>query len=119
VGVKRNSLDLSTILSTILSTAIKVILFKNEDVMNNVSYSSFRNSLATFLDKVNEDHQPILITRQNGSPAVLMSLEDFHSYEETFYLMASRKNAKRLNRSIHQIESGMSQQHGLLEDEEN
>ncbi len=47
------------------------------------------------LDKVNEDHGSILIPRRNGKPAVIMSLEDFKSYEETAYLMSSSKNAGR------------------------
>lgn len=49
--------------------------------MDTISYSAFRSHLASTLDKVNEDHVPILITRQNGKPAVVMSLEDFKSYE--------------------------------------
>ena len=84
--------------------------------MYAVSYSSFRTSLANFLDKVNEDHQPILITRQKGSPAVLLSLEDFKSYEETFYLMANRENAKRLERSIEHIQAGKAKKHDLLKE---
>jgi len=72
--------------------------------MNSISYSLFRSCPASFLDKVNDDHQALLITRRNGKPAVLMSLEDFKSYEETFYLMASPENSKRLKRSIDQIE---------------
>ncbi|WP_343224000.1 type II toxin-antitoxin system Phd/YefM family antitoxin [Oceanobacter mangrovi] len=32
-----------------------------------------------------------MTTRQNGKAAVVMSLEDFHAYEETAYLMASPK----------------------------
>jgi antitoxin YefM len=47
----------------------------------------------------------MLITRQNGKPAVLMSLEDFQSYEATAYLMASPKNAQRLNQAIAEIEA--------------
>ncbi len=84
--------------------------------MHSISYSLFRSSLASFLDKVNDNHQTFLITRQNGKPAVLMSLEDFQSYEETFYLMASPENAKRLKRSIDQIESGKGKKHKLLEE---
>jgi len=39
-----------------------------------------------------------MITRQNGKPAIVMSVEDFNAYEETYYLSASPKNAERLNR---------------------
>ncbi len=65
--------------------------------MNIMSYSSLRIHLADTLNKVNEDHAPVIITRQNGQPAVVMSLEVFRSYEETAYLMARPKNAERLN----------------------
>ncbi len=79
-----------------------------------MTYSAFRAQLAGTLDKVNEDHVPI--TRQNGKPAVVMSLEDFHSYEETAYLMASPKNAERLNQAIAEVEAGNVTQHKLIEE---
>jgi len=85
-------------------------------MMNTMTYSALRNHLAKTLDKVNEDHAPVMITRQNGLPAVLISLEDFQSYEETAYLMASPKNAKRLNQAIAEIESGKTVRHKLTEE---
>ena len=81
-----------------------------------MSYSSFRSKLASTIDKVNDDHQPVLITRQNGKPAILMSVEDFKSYEETAYLMASPRNAERLNRAIDELESGKGQKREMLEE---
>jgi antitoxin YefM len=83
--------------------------------MDTLSYSAFRTKLAGVLDKVNNDHKPMMITRQNGKPAVVMSLEDFQSYEETAYLMASPENAKRLQRSIDEIEAGNASDHELIE----
>ncbi|GJL76926.1 type II toxin-antitoxin system Phd/YefM family antitoxin [Nitrosomonas sp.] len=84
--------------------------------MDTISYSAFRTHLASTLDKVNDDHRPVLITRQNGKPAVVMSLEDFHAYEETAYLMASPKNAERLNQAIVEVEAGKVIQKGLIEE---
>lgn len=84
--------------------------------MDILSYSALRNNLASTLDKVNEDHVSILITRKNGKPAVIMSLEDFKSYEETAYLMASPKNAARLNQAIAEVESGKTKKRGMLEE---
>lgn len=72
--------------------------------MDNMTYSDFRSHLAATLDKVNNDHAPVLITRQSGEPAVVMSLEDFKSYEETAYLMSSIKNAERLEQAIKELE---------------
>ena len=39
--------------------------------MDAISYSNFRINLASTLDKVNDDHTLILITRQNGKPAIV------------------------------------------------
>lgn len=83
--------------------------------MRVINYTAFRNNLASTLDKVNDDHMPIMITRQNGKPAIVMSLEDFKSYEETAYLMASPKNAARLNQAIKEAEAGKVIKHGLIE----
>ncbi|NNM58734.1 MAG: type II toxin-antitoxin system prevent-host-death family antitoxin [Legionellales bacterium] len=84
--------------------------------MDTLSYTSFRKDLAATLDKVNNDHVPVLITRQNGKPAVLISLDDFKSYEETAYLMASPKNAARLNEAIIQLEKGKGLHKGIIEE---
>lgn len=84
--------------------------------MDTMSYSAFRNQLAGTLDKVNNDHKPVLITRQNGKPAVVISLEDFQAYEETAYLMSSPKNAQRLNEAIAEVEAGKATEHELIEE---
>ena len=84
--------------------------------MDTMSYSSFRSNLATTLDRVNDNHKPVLITRQNGKPAVVISLEDFQAYEETAYLMASPKNAERLNQAIAEVEVGKTFLHELIEE---
>ncbi|MFT5422157.1 MAG: antitoxin YefM [Candidatus Endobugula sp.] len=83
--------------------------------MDTLSYSAFRNQLAGVLDKVNNDHKPVMITRQNGKPAIVMSVEDFQSYEETAYLMASPRNAERLHQAIAEVEAGQTVQKGLIE----
>jgi len=84
--------------------------------MDIVNYSSLRNNLASVLDKVNDDHAPVVITRQNGKAAVIISLEDFKSYEETAYLMSSVKNAKRLNASVAQLEKKRGKPRKLIEE---
>ncbi|MEE9451997.1 MAG: type II toxin-antitoxin system prevent-host-death family antitoxin [Gammaproteobacteria bacterium] len=83
--------------------------------METMSYSSFRKNLASVLDKVNDDHQVVLITRQTGKPAVVLSLEDFKSFEETAYLLASPKNALRLSRAIAKLETGKGTKRDLIE----
>ena len=83
--------------------------------MESINYTTFRKDLAKTIDRVTDDHCPILITRQKGRTAVLMSLDDFKSYEETAYLMRSPKNAERLNAAIAELESGEGVKRELLE----
>ena len=74
--------------------------------METVSYTALRKNLASMMDRVNEDRAPVVVTRQNGSPAVLMSLDEYHSYEETLYLMKSPRNAERLSGAIEELRRG-------------
>ena len=71
--------------------------------MEKITYSKCRNNLASIIKSVNDNHTTILITRERGDDAVLMSLDTFNSYEETMYLMSSEKNAKKLSKAINDI----------------
>ncbi len=82
--------------------------------MKTLSYTAVRNSLARLMDKVNEDHAPVVITRQKGAPAVLISLEDFESWQETAYLLRSPAMARRLRHAVSQIEAGKAKPRKLL-----
>jgi len=73
--------------------------------MEAISYTNARSNLAKTMEKVCEDHDPVIITRRNESSVVMMSLEDFQALEETAYLLRSPKNARRLLESIAQLES--------------
>ena len=47
--------------------------------------------------------------------AVLMSLEDFASYEETHYLLRSAENAERLLEAIGELERGGGTERAVAE----
>ncbi len=84
--------------------------------MRATSYSEFRKNLAANLDKVNDDREPVIITRDRGKPsAVLMSLEAYASLDETAYLLSSPRNAERLLKSITELEAGGGTERKLIE----
>ena len=83
--------------------------------MDAITYSTARANLADTMDRVCEDHEPIIITRNGEQAVVMMSLEDFKALEETSYLLRSPKNARRLLESIASLESGNGQARSLVE----
>jgi len=58
------------------------------------------------MDKVINDHEPLIITRSRQPAVVMLSLEDYKAMQETAYLLRSPVNASRLLESITQLDSG-------------
>ena len=58
------------------------------------------------MDRVNDDHEPLMVTRAKGRPVVMISLEDYAAMDETAYLTASPANRAALDKAIAEIEAG-------------
>ena len=48
--------------------------------MDTLTYSTARANLAGTMDRVCNDHEPIIITRNGEQAVVMLSLEDFKAY---------------------------------------
>lgn len=74
--------------------------------MDAITYSSARANLASTMDRVCSDHEPLIITRNGEKAVVMLSLEDYKALEETAYLLRSPANARRLLSSMAQLNAG-------------
>lgn len=74
--------------------------------MDITTYTNFRQNLKTFLDKVFDTHEPLIVTRTHGEDVVVMSKKDYASIMETFYLLRSPKNAQRIFESLDDLDHG-------------
>lgn len=83
--------------------------------MDAIPYTRLRSNLASEMDRVCEDHAPVIVTRKASSSVVMISLEDYESLEETSYLLRSPKNARRLLESIMELEAGRGVERELAE----
>lgn len=83
--------------------------------MDAISYTAARANLAKTMEKVCADHAPVIITRKNETPVVMLSLEDYQAMEETAYLLRSPANARRLLESIAELEAGQGAERELIE----
>ena len=83
--------------------------------MDAISYTTARANLASTMQKVCNDHAPMIITRKNQPPVVMMSLEDYAAMQETTYLLRAPANATRLLASIAELEAGRGTARELIE----
>ncbi|MGL5020045.1 MAG: type II toxin-antitoxin system Phd/YefM family antitoxin [Luteolibacter sp.] len=71
--------------------------------MKAITYTAARENLASTMQQVCADHDPVIITRNRDQAVVMMSLEDFESLEESAYLLRSTANARRLLESVAEL----------------
>jgi antitoxin YefM len=73
--------------------------------MDAITYSSARANLAQTMNRVCDDHEPLIITRNGEQSVVMLALEDFKALEETAYLLRNPANARRLLAATASLES--------------
>ncbi len=73
--------------------------------MNAITYTAARANLANTMNRVCDDHEALIITRNGEQAVVMLSLEDYKALEETAYLLRTPANAKRLLSATTQLNS--------------
>ena len=53
--------------------------------MDAITYTTARAHLAETMDRVCNDHEAVIITRNGQQSVVMMALDDFNALEETAY----------------------------------
>ena len=81
--------------------------------MDAITYTTARANLAKTMDRVCNDHEALIITRNGEQSVVMLSLEDFKSLEETAYLLRSPTNAKRLLAAVEALDAGQGKERKL------
>jgi antitoxin YefM len=81
--------------------------------MDVLNYSETRANLKDVMDRVVEDHVPVVVTRKRGESVVIVSLADWTAMEETRYLLSTEANAKSLLSSIAQLDAGQGAERDL------
>jgi antitoxin YefM len=72
-------------------------------------------NLEQLIEHVILDVEPTIIYNENGQKAVLMALNEFNAWQETFYLLSNPANAAHIFKSIQEIEAGDTFEKPLLE----
>ena len=83
--------------------------------MDAITYTTARANLARTMDRVCDDHEAIIITRNGEQSVMLLSLEDYMALEETAYLLRTPENAKRILAATTQLNAGAGVERELAE----
>lgn len=84
--------------------------------MDAITYTQARRNFTQTMNRVCNDHTPLIITRQAEDPVVMISLEDYNAIEETLYLLRNPRNAQRLLDALREIEAKDFNKKDLIED---
>lgn len=71
-----------------------------------VNYTTLRDNMKTYMDRVTDGYETMIVTRKNNKNVVMISEEVYNNLLENAYIMGSRTNNEWLMESKAQLESG-------------
>jgi antitoxin YefM len=83
--------------------------------MGYVHITEFRSNLAKHLDRLEEDRDHLVVTRQGKPPVVVLPLGEYEGMLETLHLNSSPENARRLRMGIAKAEAGLAAPRDLID----
>ncbi len=76
---------------------------------DTLSLAAVKNRFSEIVDRVNKQHDRVIVTR-NGVPAVVVvSVEELESLEETLEILSDRDTVAALRESDQQIAEGLDE----------
>lgn len=76
--------------------------------MKTVNFTELRKNLRSYLDGVINNADTVVISRENGTAAVIISMDEYNAIKETEYIMQSPATMKAIRRATDELDSGES-----------
>ena len=83
--------------------------------MNATTVKEAKKHLDRLIEQVNADAEPTIICGDQGRKAVLLSLEEFNSWQETSYALSNPVNAEHIRQSIAEAKAGKTLERELID----
>ena len=71
-----------------------------------VNYTTLRDNMKTYMDKVTNDYEKMIVTRKDNKNVVMLSEESYNNLMENIYVMGNKSNYDWLLESKEQLEKG-------------
>jgi len=82
--------------------------------MDAITINQAKQNIDGLIEQVIADAEPTIICDDKGQKVVLMSFDEFNSWQETLYLLSNPANAAYLRRSIQEDEAGKAIERELI-----
>lgn len=80
-----------------------------------VNYTNLRDNMKTYMDKVTDDYETMIVTRKDNKNVVMISEETYNNLIENAYIMGNKANFDWLMQSKAQLEMGKVSAQNLIE----
>ena len=76
--------------------------------MKTVNFTELRKNLRSYLDGVINNTDTVVISRENGTAAVIISMDEYNAIKETEYIMQSPATMEAIRRASDELDRGES-----------
>ena len=80
-----------------------------------VNYTNLRDNMKSYMDKVTDDYETMIVTREDNKNVVMISEESYNNMMENIYVMGDKSNYDWLMESKSQLANGKISTHNLTE----
>lgn len=78
-----------------------------------VNYTNLRDNMKTYIDKVTDDCETMIVTRKDNKNVVILSEDAYNNLMENAYVMGNKSNYDWLMDSKAQLDNGKISVHDL------
>ena len=71
-----------------------------------VNYSTYRNKLKEYCDRVTDDNETVIVTRKSEKNVVVMSLDEYNNMMESLRILKNPSYFIELVQSLQQLQQG-------------
>ena len=84
--------------------------------MLTTTISAFRKAIKSYLDRVTENFETLIIHRGKDCGVVVISMDEYNSLNSTQHELSSKINEKRLDSAIDKFNKSLTFQKDLIEE---
>ena len=83
--------------------------------MLTVNYTNLKENMKSYMDKVTDDNETVVVTRKNNKNVAIISEESYNNLLENIYITSSKENYDWLMESKGQLKDDELKEHNLVE----